>query len=524
MVWNSGGNHRVHQVTRDFVTRSTNPKWAVANDEIGPASWGAPVDGQTTGSGYTQEEVRKYVLWGHLLAGGFGVEYYYGYSTGCSDLTCEDHRSRANLYEKTKYAIQFFDQIPNAIVPRLENLNASVNNPNHNQNRYCLGSDADLFYLVYLHNGGSTTLNLPANGVGTYTVQWFNPRTGQTNAPIALTSNGLALALTAPTANNDWTARIEQAAGGGCTQPIVFYRDNDNDGLGQPNDTIHACVPTPPYTALQGGACDDADATVQGPRVFYADRDGDGAGDASDSALLCQPNDPYAALKGDDCDDNNAAVQDHCCPISFILVDASTNTELFTIVPNSIINLAVVGTNLNIRADIGNLIGVSSVRFDWNNQLNYRTENVAPYALAGDISGNYLTWNYGNSGAHKVTARAFSGSNGRGTLLGQCSVKFIFVQPVTPDLKTLNQVEETGQLDASNGLKVYPNPTHKTFTVESVEEVQQITVFNTLGQAVYQKPIYQNLFTVHLPTLPTGVYTLVLKYKKETRTIKLSLL
>lgn len=62
--------------------------WVVANDEQGPASDGVPVDpgyqgndGAATEKGgkYTMHDVRKLCLWGTLMAGGAGVEYYFGY-------------------------------------------------------------------------------------------------------------------------------------------------------------------------------------------------------------------------------------------------------------------------------------------------------------------------------------------------------------------------------------------------------------------------------------------------------------
>ncbi len=51
-------------------------KWGVACDESGNAQIGIDADlkGNTT--------VRDQVLWATFMAGGMGVEYYYGYQTG----------------------------------------------------------------------------------------------------------------------------------------------------------------------------------------------------------------------------------------------------------------------------------------------------------------------------------------------------------------------------------------------------------------------------------------------------------
>lgn len=37
---------------------------------------------------------RANALWGNLMAGGYGVEWYFGYASPNSDLTCQDFRSR----------------------------------------------------------------------------------------------------------------------------------------------------------------------------------------------------------------------------------------------------------------------------------------------------------------------------------------------------------------------------------------------------------------------------------------------
>ncbi len=49
-------------------------------------------------------------LWNALTAGANGVEAYYGYKTGCSDLNCQDHRTRARLWREGKVALEFFRQ------------------------------------------------------------------------------------------------------------------------------------------------------------------------------------------------------------------------------------------------------------------------------------------------------------------------------------------------------------------------------------------------------------------------------
>ena len=58
--------------------------------------------------GPSQDAIREDVLWGNLMAGGGGVEYYFGYSHPQSDLTCEDWTARDRMWDYTRYALEFF--------------------------------------------------------------------------------------------------------------------------------------------------------------------------------------------------------------------------------------------------------------------------------------------------------------------------------------------------------------------------------------------------------------------------------
>ncbi len=109
------------------------------------------------------------------MAGGAGVEYYFGYSLPQNDLTCEDWRSRDRSWDYCRIALEFFDA---KAVPFWEMTNADelVGNPTHDNMRYCLVKSGQV-YLVYLPQGGSAELDL--NGAhGEFAVAWFNPMTG----------------------------------------------------------------------------------------------------------------------------------------------------------------------------------------------------------------------------------------------------------------------------------------------------------------------------------------------------------
>src|SRR5690606_18631244 len=143
----------VHAETLKWVKKSaaTGQKWVVAVDELGAASVGAVPDANDP----THREIVHRVLWGSLMAGGAGVEWYFGYNYAHHDLTCEDFTSRENLWTLTHHAAQFFrDYMP---LPLVENYNAITSSSSD----YCFGKPG-VAYAVYLPAGVTTNITLPA--------------------------------------------------------------------------------------------------------------------------------------------------------------------------------------------------------------------------------------------------------------------------------------------------------------------------------------------------------------------------
>ena len=98
----------IHDITKKWINESllTGKKWVVTQDEIGPADAGAKPDADDP----NHDNIRHKVLWGNLMAGGAGVEWYFGYKYAHNDLNCEDWRSRENVWNQTKYALDFFNK------------------------------------------------------------------------------------------------------------------------------------------------------------------------------------------------------------------------------------------------------------------------------------------------------------------------------------------------------------------------------------------------------------------------------
>ena len=63
----------------------------------------------------TRDNARKNALWGNIMAGGAGVEWYFGYKHPHSDLTCQDYRTRQKMWTQCRYALEFFQNNRDAI-------------------------------------------------------------------------------------------------------------------------------------------------------------------------------------------------------------------------------------------------------------------------------------------------------------------------------------------------------------------------------------------------------------------------
>ena len=194
-----------HSQTITWVERSAEKgrPWVVCLDEIARANVGVKPDMEDP----HHDEPRKEHLWANLMAGGAGVEWYFGYNYPNNDLNCEDWRSRERMWELTRYAVEFFHKnLPFAEMTSSDNLTSSDNN-------YCFAKPGRI-YAVYLPEGGTTDLVL-AGCKGEFTVKWYNPREGGELLDGSVkTFSGLGshpIGMPPSDQGKDWLALIRQA-------------------------------------------------------------------------------------------------------------------------------------------------------------------------------------------------------------------------------------------------------------------------------------------------------------------------
>ncbi|HMB62316.1 MAG TPA: T9SS type A sorting domain-containing protein [Eudoraea sp.] len=100
--------------------------------------------------------------------------------------------------------------------------------------------------------------------------------------------------------------------------------------------------------------------------------------------------------------------------VSFTLIDASNNRAIpgfDPIAEGTEINLYALPKFLSIRANVP--VHYESVRFDYDGEAGFRVENFEPYALFGDLKGDYNPGTF-SSGSHTLSASPFSQDNAGG--------------------------------------------------------------------------------------------------------------
>jgi hypothetical protein len=191
---------QVHRRTRDYIDRSVKAgkPWVVACDEPGDATHGLITDVEDP----TRDNARKNALWGNIMAGGAGIEWYFGYQHPHSDLTCEDWRTREKVWTQCRYALEFFKKYE---IPFWDM--KCEDEMTENTDDYILCKPGKI-YLIYLKHGGKVEINVPS---GRFTYGWFNPRTSEGLDSLLNTGSvnaGQRIELIAPD-KNDWLLVIK---------------------------------------------------------------------------------------------------------------------------------------------------------------------------------------------------------------------------------------------------------------------------------------------------------------------------
>ncbi|WP_298536355.1 DUF5060 domain-containing protein [uncultured Algibacter sp.] len=190
------------QVLKIFKEAEAEGKtWAVACDEPGDAQHSLVPDSENP----KHDHARKNGLWGAMMAGAWGTEWYFGYKHAHSDLTCQDYRSRDLFWDQGKICLDFFKK-------------NNIEYWKMNSDDSLISSEGDFVlanpgksYVVFLKSGGESFLDL-GNYNGEFKISWYNPRTGsklQKGSKKIIKNSGKQSLGHAPNEENkDWVVYI----------------------------------------------------------------------------------------------------------------------------------------------------------------------------------------------------------------------------------------------------------------------------------------------------------------------------
>ena len=184
-------------------SNATGRKWAIAVDEPGKANIALLPDDEDPEHNFA----RSRALYGTIMAGGFGVEWYFGYASPNSDLTCQDFRSRDLFWDQNRYALQFFNNhIP--FWKMAPNDSLTLDNAS-----YCLAKEGEV-YAIYAESGANNVRLSLENTVGSFKVNWYDPRNGGElqNGSITSVKGGIVVELGTPPSKpeKDWVILIRK--------------------------------------------------------------------------------------------------------------------------------------------------------------------------------------------------------------------------------------------------------------------------------------------------------------------------
>jgi len=149
---------------------------------------------------------------------------------------------------------------------------------------------------------------------------------------------------------------------------------------------------------------------------------------------------------------------------SLTLINSSTNEPVVELTDGAVIDIRALGfeePSFNIEA-LTSSASVGSVRFDFDDIANYRTENKAPWSMCGDQSGLFYYCAALNEGTHTISATAFSGSGASGTFGATLNISFTLM--LGPPVPVASPVEAPGPTETPAASPITETPAASPIT------------------------------------------------------------
>ncbi len=147
------------------------------------------------------------------------------------------------------------------------------------------------------------------------------------------------------------------------------------------------------------------------------------------------------------------------------------------------------------------------------------------FLVAGAQNVTTYEWNFGNGVTSTETNPNYTyPANGTYTVTvtisNECG-SVTFTQTITVTGASINKLD----LDA-NALKLYPNPTNHTVTLENESnyKMKNVVITNVLGQQVLSMPVNSNKKSIDISGFTSGLYHVKIEFEEGTVTRKLEVL
>ena len=191
---------KVHEEFKKWskLSKEANRPFILMMDEIGPWHTGTKTDLEDP----NHDTLRHEVLWGSMMAGGAGVEWYFGWFTPPNDLNAEDWRSRENIWRQSAIAKHFFEGLP---LTEMQSHDELVDS----ENVWCLAKPGEV-YALYTSEKQPIKIDLSSFPKTTFVIECYNPRTGETIKSGQELSGGNWVDIQWPETLDvkDWAAKI----------------------------------------------------------------------------------------------------------------------------------------------------------------------------------------------------------------------------------------------------------------------------------------------------------------------------
>jgi len=147
----------------------------------------------------------------------------------------------------------------------------------------------------------------------------------------------------------------------------------------------------------------------------------------------------------------------------------------------------------------------------WDDQVK------CPYLLGNSIN-TFVTFDNPESVAYK--ANYVKDNNAKGIIIWEITGDYMETSPGsgviagTPLIDTIHmvfdEVTSVSSLNDQVDISIFPNPVSEVVNIQSVNEIDHVTIFNNSGQKLFTEIVNSNNHQLYVKNLPSGLYILLI--------------